>query len=665
MAGPTRKDICLWMAGCGVLAVCALRMEAEPVHPQAPPPAPPIEIAHSTGSERGAHNPPPGVVLWVIGEPTDEEQLYLEYINRARANPAAEGERLAATSDPDVRSAYSFFGVDLNRMRLDLAGLAPAAPLAMSVELLAAARRHSWDMATNRFQGHTGSDGSSPGDRINRVGYPWQMYGENVFAYARSVFHGHAAFEVDWGVGPYGMQEPPGHRLNIHQAAFREVGIGVLSGVSGGVGPQVVTQDFATRTGAKPFVTGVVYYDLNGNGFYDMGEGIGGVEVIIPGNGWYGRTAVSGGYAVPVPADGVYLVQFVAPGLHHQVNALVTNLANTKVDLIPSYEAPFPVGPVLAALTNDNLYVTSVVGGATNYHWEVSRLQSGSFFEGAEGDLAQVTLDVSAGYATRITDRVAAGSYAFHLAHPTPPAPQVLRLNPIFWIRTNTQLRFASRLGWATTNQIARAQISFDDGLSWTNLWSRVGSGSSGDASYQSVSLPLGIYAGRAARLRFVYDYVGGTYYPQTSSDVGWLVDNLEVIGADRILAAGIHEGGPEGKFVFRPDITGSYLLRVRAQLPGRTLPWGALREVQAQVLPAPVLRFTGPLLVQSGELTASFEVLSGRSGLIYRLWRSAHVGGPWVEVRAARFEAISGVSMWRVRAPLSGNQGYYRLTVN
>jgi hypothetical protein len=48
-----------------------------------------------------------------IGEPTDEEQLYLELINRARANPKAEGLRLATSTDPDVQSSLKQFNVDL------------------------------------------------------------------------------------------------------------------------------------------------------------------------------------------------------------------------------------------------------------------------------------------------------------------------------------------------------------------------------------------------------------------------------------------------------------------------------------------------------------------------------------------------------------------------
>src|SRR5438067_2171580 len=40
--------------------------------------------------------------VYSIGDPTGEETFVLECINRARANPAEEGHRLATTTDADV-----------------------------------------------------------------------------------------------------------------------------------------------------------------------------------------------------------------------------------------------------------------------------------------------------------------------------------------------------------------------------------------------------------------------------------------------------------------------------------------------------------------------------------------------------------------------------------
>ena len=38
-------------------------------------------------------------IQFSIGDPSDDEQLYLELINRARANPTAEAQRLIALND--------------------------------------------------------------------------------------------------------------------------------------------------------------------------------------------------------------------------------------------------------------------------------------------------------------------------------------------------------------------------------------------------------------------------------------------------------------------------------------------------------------------------------------------------------------------------------------
>src|SRR5689334_5297819 len=70
------------------------------VTPQPPP------IQHLPPTRESAGPKPLGVTPYSIGQPTDEEQLYLEYLNRMRADPTAEGQRLATTTDPSVVSAY-------------------------------------------------------------------------------------------------------------------------------------------------------------------------------------------------------------------------------------------------------------------------------------------------------------------------------------------------------------------------------------------------------------------------------------------------------------------------------------------------------------------------------------------------------------------------------
>ena len=55
-----------------------------------------------------------------------------------------------------------------------------ASPVQLSAELNAAAATHSRDMSVQNRPWHFGSDGSSPLDRVARVGYSGQMLGENI-----------------------------------------------------------------------------------------------------------------------------------------------------------------------------------------------------------------------------------------------------------------------------------------------------------------------------------------------------------------------------------------------------------------------------------------------------------------------------------------------------
>lgn len=57
---------------------------------------------------------------------------------------------------------------------------AGAPALSLSSTLNAAAATHSRDMAVQNRPWHFGSDGSSPIDRINRVGYSGRLVGENI-----------------------------------------------------------------------------------------------------------------------------------------------------------------------------------------------------------------------------------------------------------------------------------------------------------------------------------------------------------------------------------------------------------------------------------------------------------------------------------------------------
>ncbi len=109
---------------------------------------------------------------------------------------------------------------------------ASAPALAWHCQLETAATNHSASMAQEDYFSHTGSDGSSPGDRIIAAGYSWRAYGENIAAGYRD--------EQDVMDG---WLSSPGHCVNIMNPTFTEVGAGMVSG-SGYYG-NYWTQDFA------------------------------------------------------------------------------------------------------------------------------------------------------------------------------------------------------------------------------------------------------------------------------------------------------------------------------------------------------------------------------------------------------------------------------------
>jgi len=77
-----------------------------------------------------------------------------------------------------------------------------------------AAQKHSNDMNKHENLSHTGSDGSSPGDRLDAAGYLWSTYGENV-----AVGYSSEEDVIE------GWLDSPGHCTNIMNANVTQMGV--------------------------------------------------------------------------------------------------------------------------------------------------------------------------------------------------------------------------------------------------------------------------------------------------------------------------------------------------------------------------------------------------------------------------------------------------------
>lgn len=98
-------------------------------------------------------------------------------------------------------------------------------PLAYSPVLAASAQAHAADLATTGRGSHTGSDGSTARDRIQRVGFTGRYLGEN-WAWSRSI---EQAFDM-W----FHKEYPDGiHRRSILSPNYTQVGVGIAPSKGG------------------------------------------------------------------------------------------------------------------------------------------------------------------------------------------------------------------------------------------------------------------------------------------------------------------------------------------------------------------------------------------------------------------------------------------------
>jgi len=275
-----------------------------------------------------------------IAAPTAQEQYMLELINQARMKPQAAAVRVTSNLTPDITSTLAYYNVNLNATQQAIANTPAQPPLAWNPDLAASAQAHSQDMATNQFQSHTGSDGSTADQRMQQAGYTnASSTGENAFAYASSVDEAMQAFLIDWGVSDQG------HRRNILQPgvsssnAYQSVGIGIATTTNSTVGPLVITQDFGSQPNQQAELVGVAYYDNQHTGMYEIGEGQGGVQIdatnLATGQTTSTQTWSTGGYQIAL-SPGQYQITASANGTVFQTLSVTIGSQNVEQDFVLS-----------------------------------------------------------------------------------------------------------------------------------------------------------------------------------------------------------------------------------------------------------------------------------------------------------------------------------------
>lgn len=290
------------------------------------------------------------------GDHSAEEQQLLELVNEMRADPPAAGKALQnwANDNQDGILKFVIANSDVKGMAADMAGKAPLPPLAPNAKLGVAATRHANDLGkANSAQSHNGSDGSTTASRVTDAGYLGAA-GEVVFDSTRDPFYTYAGWIIEFFFAP---NVPTPHRdiltnLNPNTGAevpFKEVAFAWRDKGGLNVGPgapfdgiSVGVLGYQDPLNTDVYVTGVVYDDLDGNGSYDIGEGVEGVKISPSSGAYFAVTGPGGGYAIPF-ASGAGAVDIEIRG---QKTPVVVGSQNIKVDDVGAGEAPpaLPVG---------------------------------------------------------------------------------------------------------------------------------------------------------------------------------------------------------------------------------------------------------------------------------------------------------------------------------
>jgi hypothetical protein len=262
------------------------------------------------------------MVLYNSGNPTPDQQLVLEYINRARANPIAEGQRLGidiheGLEDDPQNGCYG----------PEYVGVRP--PLAMNPLLLGIAQAHTEDMYNLNYFSHDDPNGTTPFQRMTNAGYNYVSAGEDM---AAGTDMGATALE-DFMMVDAGTPCRP-HRMNLLDifpyppSAYLEVGVGYYEGSSG---QAFITEDFGTAE-SGPLLLGVVYNNADGSNFYEAGNGIAGVTITPSTGSYYAVSSSSGGYAIPIGSSGTITVTASGAGFGPVTKTVTLMGTNIKLD---------------------------------------------------------------------------------------------------------------------------------------------------------------------------------------------------------------------------------------------------------------------------------------------------------------------------------------------
>jgi hypothetical protein len=178
------------------------------------------------------------------------------------------------------------------------------------------------------------------------------------------------------------------------------------------------------------------------------------------------------------------------------------------------------------------------------------------------------------------------------------------------------------------------------------------------------VALPLATYAGQNVTFRFFFDFVGGSYFPQTTSGVGAYLDDITVLNVDQASSPSTTAIPSGTSFVFNPALTGDYVLRVLGQNNGTDWPWGPSLRVSA-IMPPPILQALAPVVI-GNQVQIEFTVANPAANMAFQLWKTTTANGTYAVDNSATFQTLTPNTRFRAITTTGGaSLSFYQLRLS
>jgi hypothetical protein len=280
----------------------------------------------------------------------------------------------------------------------------------------------------------------------------------------------------------------------------------------------------------------------------------------------------------------------------------------------PAREGADTVLPTISGATriisgNSSQYQISFVPNASKH--QVLTAKSRPYQDIATAEYGLEQLSTNAKYAGNIISDFTSNSgiHSYHLSHST-GSNQQIGFDQQFLVNPDSSLVFYSRISCASVDQVARVQVSLNDGSSWQDIYTQAGvMYGLRESQFTSKTISLENFVGKIIRLRFNYTSQLGWHCSIANN--GWYLDDIVLNNVDELTNPQLKDI-TDDVFDLTSGNTSSYVLAKRGILfNGFAGQWGPAFSIQ--VVSGSSLSSDGsqstPSPSESGDNTCSLDV--------------------------------------------------------